>query len=235
MTTSAPRTSRDALAVTLARLGAGLGVLAGLLELTVGPTIRDWVGDKQDTTRLGLATIILGCVALASITVRSRPVERHRLAAASGLLLPGLIGFSTVGRLWLIPGPLLLVSGTMLLLAARPGELRHAVDRRRWLAGLVVACGAFYIFLGVTALGPAGLLGVLGGLLVWTAVALVPHARRSAAVLLVVGALPFAAATWWSVVTPFVAVLIVALGGLAVARSADPAPGAARRPVADTG
>ena len=33
--------------------GAALGVLAGLLELTIGPSIRSWLGDKHDTSGSG--------------------------------------------------------------------------------------------------------------------------------------------------------------------------------------
>jgi hypothetical protein len=39
--------------------GATLGLVPGLVELTAGPAIRSWVGNKEDTTRLGLATLVL--------------------------------------------------------------------------------------------------------------------------------------------------------------------------------
>ena len=100
------RARQDRLAGWLALAGASLGALAGLLELTIGPSIRDWVGNKQDTTRLGWTTIILSLVALAAaIAIRRRP--DRRVAIALGLLVPGLICFTTVGRLWYLPGTLL--------------------------------------------------------------------------------------------------------------------------------
>ncbi len=44
---SSHRQRSDRLAGRLARAGALLGVLAGTLELTVGPLMREWVGGKQ--------------------------------------------------------------------------------------------------------------------------------------------------------------------------------------------
>jgi hypothetical protein len=213
------RGRRDRVATRLALVGASLGVLAGVAELTIGPSIRDWVGNKQDTTRLGLTTIILSSVALASAGVLQRADGRahsHRLAVALGLVVPAVICFTTVGRLWLIPGPLLLVAGGLLLSGAQRGELVQAVDERRWYTGLVALCGAYYIFLGATALGLAGLLGVLGGLLIWVGMASASRAPRAAYVLLVLGALPFAAITWWSAITPLIAVLALVLGCTAI-------------------
>ncbi|MCW3046487.1 MAG: hypothetical protein JWO74_771 [Solirubrobacterales bacterium] len=213
------RGRRDRLASRLALVGAGLGVFAGVAELTFGPSIRDWVGNKQDTTRLGLTTIILSSVALASAGVLQRADSRahsHRLAVALGLVVPAVICFTTVGRLWLVPGSLLLVAGGLLLSAAQRGELGHAVDERRWYTGLVALCGAYYIFLGATALGLAGLLGVLGGLLIWGAMASASRSRRAAYALLALGALPFAAVTWWSAITPLIAVLALVLGRTAI-------------------
>ena len=73
-------------------------------------------------------------------------------------------------------------------------------------------CGAYYVFLGATALGITGVLGILGGVLMWAAARTAPRSPRVAYALLLGGALPFAAATWWSVVTPVVAVLAVVIG-----------------------
>lgn len=172
-----------------------------------------WVGDKQDTTRLGVTTIVLGAVALAAAlavhrTFRGRPA--NRLAIAFGLALPALVCFTTVGRLWYVPGALLLGSGALVLAGSRRSELTAVLDERRWRSGLLVMCGAYDVFLG-TALGTTGLLGVLGGALIWGAAG---TARRSPALAyaLLAGALPFASVTWWSVVAPLVAVLAVTLG-----------------------
>jgi hypothetical protein len=44
-------------------------------------------------------------------------------------------------------------------------------DEHRWLNGLTVVLGAYYVFLGADALGAAGALGILGGLAIWAAIA----------------------------------------------------------------
>jgi hypothetical protein len=228
-----PARRRDRLAGQLALAGAALGVVAGLLELTIGPSMRDWVGDKQDTTRLGLTTTILSAVALAAAGALRRPhdgVAGRRVAVALGLSTPALICFTTVGRLWYLPGVLLLAAAALVLAGTRRQEFAAAFDERHWRAGLLTVCGACYVFLGATALGPAGVLGVLGGVLIWAAVRAAPESPRTAYALLLAGALPFAAATWWSVVTPLVAVLTVAIGRGVVHHAGPPRPHARSGP-----
>ena len=206
------RQQRDHLASRLALAGAVLGMLAGLLELTVGASVRDWVGDKQDTTRLGLTTIALSAVALTAAIALRRPRDGGRVAIALALILPGIICFTTVGRLWYLPGALLLAAGALVLTGTRQPEFAATLDERRWLAGLLVACGGYYVFLGATALGFAGGLGILGGVLIWAAARIAARRSRIAAALLLAGALPFAAATWWSGITPLIAVLAIVIG-----------------------
>jgi len=149
-------------------------LLGGLVELTVGPSIRSWVGDKDDTTRLGLATSALAAAALvsAAMLARRRPTVGGRILIAVGLLVPALLCFTTVGRLWYVPGVMLLGSRGLAAAGvwAERGEVAVAVGRR-WTAILTVLLAVFYIFLGATALGLAGLTGIAGGLLV---VGLVP-------------------------------------------------------------
>ena len=93
------RSRRDRIGGRLAVVGACLGVLAGVLEVTLGPSIRASVGDKLDTTRLGWMTIVLSSVALVTAATWTRR-PGHRVAVAAGLLVPGLICFTTVGVLW---------------------------------------------------------------------------------------------------------------------------------------
>jgi hypothetical protein len=212
-------------AARAALIGAALGLAAGLIELAVGPRIRDWVGNKQDTTRLGLATIVLASVALAAaLTLWRRPeaAAPRRFALAVGLLVPGLICFTTVGRLWYLPGALLLLAGLAVLadLRTERSEVSEALGPH-WLAVLTVVLAGFYVFLGATALGLAGALGILGGLVILALVgarARVP--RALAAALLVAATLPFAALTWWSVATPLIALLLLSLGLAAILRPA---------------
>jgi hypothetical protein len=97
----------------LAALGGSLGIAAGLAELTVGPGIRAWVGNKQDTNRLGLATITLSAIALLAAFTWWRRKDASvatRLLIVVGLFLPGAICFTTVGQVWYLPGALLVVA-----------------------------------------------------------------------------------------------------------------------------
>jgi hypothetical protein len=74
-----------------------------------------------------------------------------------------------------------------------------------------------YLFLGVTALGVtelgvAGSLGIIGGLTVFAVIVIRHRSRWGATGLLIFGALPFAIFTWWTVVTPLTAVLMLLIG-----------------------
>lgn len=217
------------LGATLATAGATLGIAAGTLELAIGPHVRAWVGNKQDTTRLGLATIALSAIALAAaLTWRRRrePSVATRLLVIVGLIVPAGICFTTAGRSWYLPGTLLLLAG-----AGATVELRRDAAEARatiahnWLAALTTILAAFYVFLGATALGVAGLLGILGGIAVLAVLASSARLpRRLAPALLLAAALPFAVLTWWSVVTPLLAVLIVAVGWPALRSRAESQP-----------
>jgi hypothetical protein len=209
----------------LATTGASLGIVAGLAELTLGPHIRSWVGSKQDTTRLGLATITLSAIALvAGITwlQRRETSPEPGLLIVLGLIVPGLICFTTVGRAWYLPGALLVVAAATAV-SELSEDAREVVETisRHWLAALTVVLGAFYIFLGATALGIAGLLGIGGGITILASVALSSRMpTRVAALVLVAAALPFAVLTWWSIVTPLLAILVVGTGSFSLRRSA---------------
>jgi hypothetical protein len=51
--------------------GATLGLAGGMVELIVGPSVRYWVGNKQETTRLGLATVaVAGLALVAALALR---------------------------------------------------------------------------------------------------------------------------------------------------------------------
>jgi hypothetical protein len=214
----------------LSTTGAVLGIVAGLVELTLGSHIRAWVGNKQDTTRLGLATITLSAIALlAAVTwlQRRESSPGTRVLVVVGLIVPGVICFTTAGRAWYAPGALLVVAAAM----AASDLRKHARDvvetiSRHWLAALTVVLGAFYIFLGATALGVAGMLGILGGIMILACVASSSRRPRVAPLVLVTAALPFAILTWWSIVTPMLAILIVVIGWFALRRSARFARGA---------
>ena len=81
-----------------------------------------------------------------------------------------------------------------------------------WRTGLVVVIAALYAWVGVSAHGLDQLLGLLGAPLIVAALAVAPRSRPTAAGLLLLGALPLAITTWWSVATPLLAVLCLLLG-----------------------
>lgn len=235
MSTAAVETRRPSrphlvrVAAWLGVVGATLGLIAGLVELTAGAEIRSWVGDKNDTTRLGLATILLALIALtaalALLTGRAVSPQR-RLAVAAGLLVPGLICFTTVGRLWYLPGVLLVGAGVLVAADLRRETHTLAASlERNWTVLLTATLAVFYVFLGATALGLAGALGVAGGLLVLAL--LVARDRRPAKLavpLLLLAAIPFAALTWWSVATPLIGILLIAIGISALKRQPRSTP-----------
>ena len=51
-------------AIQLGICGAALGMLAGLIELSIGAQIRPWIGNKENPAVLGLVTILLSGMAL---------------------------------------------------------------------------------------------------------------------------------------------------------------------------
>ncbi len=226
------RSTTERIAAILGIVGATLGLVAGLAELAAGPSIRSWVGNKEDPTRLGLATLVFAAIALAAALALVRRPEAsapRRLVFAAALLLPGLICFTTVGRLWYLPGALLVAAGLLVAADLRSNfsEVAAAAERN-WTGILTVVLACFYIFLGATALGVAGLLGIAGGLLVLGLVAMRGKLPVPVAVaLLLLAALPFAVLTWWSVATPLIALLLLALGLPTLARPHRPRGNAA--------
>ncbi len=90
-------------------------------------------------------------------------------------------------------------------------------------------CGAYFVFLGATALGLAGVVGIIGGMLIWVTGRVALRWPRAAYAVLACGALPFATMTWWSVVTPMIAVLTLAIGGSVIRHAVPARDGAARR------
>jgi hypothetical protein len=104
---------------------------------------------------------------------------------------------------------------------------------RRWPVALTGAVGLLYLWIGVSAHGGERLLGIAGGLLVLAALAAATRSRTAALVLLAIGALPLAAATWWSIVTPLLALLVLPLGWLAVRNLSSPGAGPAPTPACE--
>jgi hypothetical protein len=118
-----PMTSARTLrgAPTVATAGVLLGVCAGLLQLFLGSTIPEWTGNKMDPAGLGLTTIVLSLVAGAALWQLRRPLPRWARVACAvvGVACAGVC-FSTVGRLWYLPGTLLIAATLLAVVTAPP-------------------------------------------------------------------------------------------------------------------
>lgn len=211
---------RQHLAASLGLLGAGLGLIAGVVQVAVGSRIPDWTGNKDAPGVLGLLTIVLSLVALAAASGLRGPTPLRpgrRALTTLALLVPAGLCSSTVGRLWYLPGLLLLAAAASSLAAGGTSALLPVV-RRDWTRGLVSILGAFELLVAVSA-GPVltMVVGVVGGLAL-AAAPWAPGGTRVRVFLLLAGSLPFAALTWWSVAGPLLAVAALAVGLPAVWR-----------------
>jgi len=98
-------------------------------------------------------------------------------------------------------------------MSAHEAPVRTQV-RPVWRCALIAALAAQYIWVGLASSGVAVVVGVLGGVTILGAVALVliTRPRPAALVVLMIGALPLALLTWMSLVTPIVAAVCLGLG-----------------------
>jgi hypothetical protein len=206
-------------------LGGALGAAAGIVQATVGTQLGAWAGSKADPVPLGLLTIGLSGLALTAALVRLRagrsPSAGVRATVAGAELVAGLVGFSTVGRLWWLPGALLLAAAAAEISTSPVGVARAV--RHAWPAILTGILGVCLMLVAATADAPLLLwLGLAGGLAVaaapWIAGRSVPFAVGA----LLLGALPYAAITWWSAITPLAAALALATGTVAIRRRHQP-------------
>ncbi len=204
---------RQQVAAALAVVGGSLGAAAGVTQAAVGSQIPGWTGNKGSPLALGLLTILLsgislGCAALLRSASPLRP--GRRVAAALGLLIPGGLCFSTVGALWYLPGLLLLSAAALVITAGEPHETRASIGANLPRA-LVSLLGGFELLMAVSA-GPVPTIAV--GVLSGMALAAAPWAPAPGprVVLLLLGTLPFAVVTWWSLASPLLAVLALAIG-----------------------
>lgn len=204
---------RQRLAGLFGLSGASLGLLAGVVQASVGSRIPQWSGDKASPLALGLLTVLLSSIGLlAGTALRSGTVRGPglRLAAAAGLLVPGALCFSTVGALWYVPGALLICAAAVAVSAGDPADTRRVLAAD-WPRVLLSALGTFELMLAAGAgPWPTIVVGLLGGLALATA-PWVPDVRLGLA-LLIGGTLPFAAISWWTLVGPLIAVLALAIG-----------------------
>lgn len=202
-------------------LGGALGAAAGIVQAVVGTELGAWAGHKADPVPLGLLTVALSGLALAVALVQLRaeepPGAGRRAAVASAELVAGTVCFSTVGRLWWLPGALLL-SAAAAEVGAAPADVARIV-RRAWPAILTGVLGACLMLVAATAGSPLVLWpGLVSGLAVAAAPWLSGRSVPGAVAVLLLGALPFAAITWWSAVTPLTAVMALLTGTMAIRR-----------------
>jgi hypothetical protein len=98
--------------------GGILGIAAGSVQWAFGSEIPEWTGNKLHPVQLGIITIALSLLALACVrflSARPGAPPWQRGLALLGLLAAAGICFTTVGRLWFVPGPLLIASAILLL------------------------------------------------------------------------------------------------------------------------
>jgi hypothetical protein len=209
---------RHRVAASLGIAGGALGLIAGTVQALVGARIPEWTGAKQAPGSLGLLTIALSVLAGCAAHRQARVATSvgSRAACLAALLLAGLLCFSTVGRLWYLPGPLLLAASSLSIDSVRDTA---ALISRNWLrcllallaaAELLMAAGAAPVLLAVGALGGVALL-----------VGTVARSRASLITLVVVGTLPFTLLAWTAVIPIF---LLLAAAAIAAPLTRRPFP-----------
>lgn len=200
-----PNATRTYATRTLGLIGIGLGVAAGLVQLLAGSTIPQWSGNKTDNAALGLTTVILSLVAAAGLwQLRHNPARWQRIGALLLVIACAGVCFTTVGRLWYLPGPVI-ITAAMLTFAATPSPVTTAarasngqaarVGASGWLlyavaaaVGLGLAVGTlFTVLLGTYAssVAVAAAVALVAGLTLSVGVA--PALRRSALAMLAGG------------------------------------------------
>lgn len=187
------------------------GTGAGIAEIVAGTV--SWAGNKNDPTTLGWITIGLGTVAFVAAVIADRSRRPGvMLPCAAVLFTCALVGATTAGIVG-IPAALLalvtagLVSGPMI----RQGTWRTSI-RLHWASTMVAVLAVINLAFGVLTRNRLGILGVAGALLAWAVLTLPRRRRVLAATGLVVGVVPFAIATAWTVITPLTAVLMLVIG-----------------------
>lgn len=103
--------------IQLGKLGSALGVFAGIIEVSIGTKILPWIGNKENPALLGIITILLSAIAFVSVRSAHKhinPTNDLKLAIFLGIFIPATICFTTVGRLWYLPGTLLIVTSLFL-------------------------------------------------------------------------------------------------------------------------
>lgn len=200
--------------LTLARrfgvAAVALGLAAGAIQLLAGTAV--WTGNKNDPVTLGWVTLLLAALlGLATLATARATGAEIGLAVSGVFLIVALLGLTTAGLAWVPAATAGLAAAFTTVRGVGVGVIRVAVGRN-WLAILLTVLAVIYLALGITYLGLPGLLGIAGAVAVLAALAFRERSRGTAIVLLVLGAVPFAVVTFWSLVTPLTCVLMLAIG-----------------------
>jgi len=200
---------RRRLAAVLAAVGAALGVVAGVIQASVGSDIPEWTGAKAEPGALGVLTVVLSLFSASGALAlrRSHVGARGRLLAAATLVVPALVCFTSVGRLWFLPGPLMLAAG--ILSVDSWSQAAHLV-RRSWIRILLASLGGFEMLMAAGAAPTVLMVGFAGGSCLVAAAWL--GTKRGSGVflgLVALGTLPFAALAWTALV-PVLLLLVAA-------------------------
>jgi hypothetical protein len=218
---STGRAVRRRAAATLGTAGSVLGAIAGTVQVLLGARIPEWTGAKQEPASLGLLTIALSLVAGYAAHRQARPstTVRSRAAYAAALLIPGLLCFSTVGRLWYLPGPLLLAAGVFSIHSIRDTS---TLITRNWLRCLLALLGAAELLMAAGAAPVLLAVGAVGGVAL-IAAATVTRSRALLVALTVLGTVPFTTLAWTAVI-PVLLLLTAAAIAVPLTRRALPKP-----------
>lgn len=194
-------TRRPAAGLGLA--GGLIGVAAGLTQAIVGDRIPQWSGDKQDPVALGLLTVGLSLIAVLAAVLQSRTglSAGRRAVCAVGMVGPGLLCLTTVGRLWYLPAALLIAAG-VLTIESWPDTAAAAATG--WWRVLLGALGCCQVLMSAAAAAAPMVLGALGGVSLLVAAGLDHQPRWRIWALVAAGTVPFAVLAWTAIVPLFV-------------------------------
>lgn len=92
---------------------------------------------------------------------------------------------------------------------------------RAWPIGLLGTVALLYAWIGFAAVGLDRILGLAGALAILAALVLARRSTLAAVAVLLAGALPLPISTWWSIITPLLAILGLLLARPAIRAAAE--------------
>ena len=215
------RPTRRRLAAWLGVAGGGVGILAGVRRPPWDLRFPPGLAPRPTHARSACSRSCCLLVALLAALRQSRPglTTGFRGLAALALLVPGLLCLTTVGRLWYLPGLLIVSAGVLTVDSWRDTA---SVVRQNWLRCLLSGLGACQLLMAAGSTGVLSLVGVGSGIAL-IAAALWPNPQRWALLgLIIIGTVPFAALAWTALV-PVLVVLVTAAVAVPLVRETGPA------------